>query len=67
MILEVMLEVMLETSLGGFHRWGNCATTRQIWIIKIVATFLYALGHISLQRRSELLDLKDVAVHMVYW
>lgn len=58
---------MPETHLGGFqHRWGN-ATTRQIWIIKIVATFLYALGRISLQRRSELLDLKDVAVHMVYW
>lgn len=47
--------------------WNVLFVVMQVWIIKIVAAFLSALERISPERRSELLDLKDVAVHRVYW
>lgn len=64
-----ILKAVAETvfAIYTLWLWNIIFAVVQIWIIKIVATFLFALGRIPLQRRSELLDLKDVAVRMVYW
>ncbi|CAL1130240.1 unnamed protein product [Cladocopium goreaui] len=48
-------------------QWNVLFVVMQGWIIKIVATFMSTLDGISALRRSELLELKDVPVHMVYW
>jgi len=39
----------------------------QAWVTKIVATFWYCLGTVPCEHRSQLLELKDEEVHMVYW
>ncbi|CAE7307852.1 EMB2247 [Symbiodinium natans] len=43
-----------------FWLWTILFAFVQVWVTKIVATFWYALGRIPLERRSQLLDLKDV-------
>ncbi|CAE7541680.1 KIF6 [Symbiodinium sp. CCMP2456] len=39
----------------------------QVWVTKIVATFWHCLGTVPCEHRSQLLELKDEEVHMVYW
>ena len=42
-------------------------TFAQAWFTKIAATFWYCLGTVPLEHRSQLLELKEEEVQMVYW
>jgi len=42
-------------------------TFAQAWFTKIAATFWYCLGTVPVEHRSQLLDLKEEEVQMVYW
>mmetsp|Transcript_121373 Transcript_121373/g.288377 ORF Transcript_121373/g.288377 Transcript_121373/m.288377 type:complete len:186 (+) Transcript_121373:68-625(+) len=64
-IFECIVQIALAA--WTFWLWTILFAFVQVWVTKIVATFWYYLGKISLDRRSQLLDLKDVEVRMVYW
>lgn len=59
--------VEIAFAIYTMWQWNVLFVVMQGWIIKMVATFMSTLNGISPLRRSELLELKDVAVHMVYW
>eukprot|EP00439_Symbiodinium_sp_Y106_P061468 s2533_g9.t1 len=59
-IFECIVQIAL--AVWTFWLWTILFAFVQVWVTKIVATFWYCLGKIPLDRRSQLLDLKDVEV-----